>query len=153
MADLLEPGTRAPDFEGTNQDGLPIRLRDFRGHPVVVYFYPEDDTLGCTREACAFRDDTDSFRTHGAIVLGVSVQDAASHRAFRDKHRLTFDLVADPSKRITKAYNALGLFGLAKRVTYVVGPDGTILASYRRVDPKAHSQEALRVITEAVGKP
>jgi len=153
VADLLEPGTQAPDFEGTNQDGLTVRLRDFRGRAVVVYFYPEDDTLGCTREACAFRDDTDKFRADGAAVLGVSVQDASSHRAFRDKYHLTFDLVADPDKRITRAYNALGIFGVAKRVTYVVGPDGGILAAYRRVDPKAHSQEALRVITAARGKP
>ena len=146
MADLLERGTPAPDFEGTNQDGVPIRLRDFRGKPVVLFFYPEDDTAGCTREACAFRDDTADFRTAGAVVLGVSVQDEASHRAFREKYDLTFDLVADPDKRITQAYNALGFLGVAKRVTYVIGPDGIILSAYRTVDPKGHSQEALRIL-------
>jgi len=153
MGDLLQPGTRAPDFEGTNQDGVPIRLRDFQGKPVVLFFYPEDDTAGCTREACAFRDDTAAFRESGAVVLGVSVQGEASHRAFREKHHLTFDLVADPDKRITRAYNALGLFGVAKRVTYVIGPDGTIRSAYRTVDPKGHSQEALRILAEARGKP
>ncbi len=153
MGDLLQPGTRAPDFEGTNQDGVPIRLRDFQGKPVVLFFYPEDDTAGCTREACAFRDDTTAFREIGAVVLGVSVQGEASHRAFREKHHLTFDLVADPDKRITRAYNALGLFGVAKRVTYVIGPDGTIRSAYRTVDPKGHSQEALRILAEARGKP
>ena len=152
MADLLERGTRAPEFEGTNQDGVPIRLRDFRGKPVVLFFYPEDDTAGCTREACAFRDDMAAFRAIGAVVLGVSVQGEASHRAFREKYHLTFDLVADPDKRITQAYNALGFLGVAKRVTYVIGPDGTIVAAYRTVDPKSHSQEALAIIAKAGAK-
>ncbi|TLZ72123.1 MAG: peroxiredoxin, partial [Methanobacteriota archaeon] len=88
---MLEPGTQAPDFGGTNQDGLPIRLGDFRGKAVVLYFYPEDDTLGCTRESCAFRDDSDAFREKGAVVLGISVQGESSHRAFRDKYHLPFD--------------------------------------------------------------
>jgi len=148
MGDLLQPGTRAPDFEGTNQDGVPIHLRDFQGKPVVLFFYPEDDTAGCTREACAFRDDTAAFRAAGAVVLGISVQDETSHRAFRAKYGLTFDLVADPDKRITRAYNALGFLGVAKRVTYIIGPDGIVLSAYRTVDPKSHSQEALRILSE-----
>ena len=135
MSDLLEPGTQAPDFGGTNQDGLPIRLGDFRGKAVVLYFYPEDDTLGCTRESCAFRDDSDAFREKGAVVLGISVQGESSHRAFRDKYHLPFDLVADPDKRITRAYNALGPLGLAKRVTYIIGPDGKV----KNVFPKANT--------------
>src|SRR6266508_3078927 len=94
MADLLEPGTEAPDFQGVTQDGRSIRLRDFDGRTVVLYFYPEDDTPGCTRKACAFRDDLSAFKEAGAEVLGVSVQDATSHLAFREKYRLTFDLVA-----------------------------------------------------------
>src|SRR5216117_2072166 len=151
MSDLLQPGTRAPDFESTNQDGVPIRLRDFQGRPVVLYFYPEDDTPGCTREACAFRDDLGAFKEAGAEVLGVSVQDATSHRAFREKYRLTFDLVADPDRRIARTYKALGLFGVAKRVTYVIGPDRTILAAYRRVDPGSHSKEALRILSATKG--
>src|SRR5206468_8635792 len=105
---LLPPGTPRPDFGGTTQDGVPIHLRDFQGKPVVLFFYPEDDTAGCTREACAFRDDTVAFRAAGAVVLGISVQDETSHRAFREKYQLPFDLVADPDKRITRAYNALG---------------------------------------------
>ena len=147
MADLLEPGSVAPDFEGTNQDGARVRLRDLRGRPVVLYFYPQDDTLGCTREACAFRDDTEAFREAGAVVLGVSVQGESSHREFRDKYRLSFDLVADPDRQITAAFRAVAIHGLAKRVTYVIGPDGRILAAYRRLDPKSHSKEALRVLS------
>ncbi len=153
MSDLLEPGAPAPDFEGRTQDGTPVRLQDLRGRPVVLYFYPEDDTPGCTREACAFRDDFDAFRQKGAVILGVSVQDEGSHRTFREKYKLTFDLVADPEKRIAKAYHALGLFGVAKRVTYVIGPDGTILSAFWRVDPASHSKEALRVLSGTRGKP
>jgi len=152
MDDLLEPGTKAPDFQGTNQDGLPIRLSDFRGKSVVLFFYPEDDTLGCTREACAFRDDSEAFRASGAVVLAISVQDESSHRAFREKYHLPFDLVVDPGKRITAAYNALGRLGVAKRVTYIIGPDGTVEAAYRTLDPKTHSKEALRILTAAGGK-
>ena len=153
MPDLLAPGTRAPDFEAPDQDGRPVRLRDFRGRPVVLYFYPEDETPGCTREACAFRDNLVRFESLGAAVLGVSTQDEASHRAFRDKHGLTFPLLADADKAVCRAYGAIGLLGLAKRVTYVIAPDGTVLGAFRRLDPKSHSAEALRIlsnITEVV---
>src|SRR2546422_10769920 len=98
MGDLLQAGTRAPDFEGTNQDGVPIRLRDFQGKPVGLFFYPEDDTAGRTGEAGAFRDDTAAFRAAGAVVLGISVQDETSHRALREQYHLTLDLVSDPGQ-------------------------------------------------------
>ncbi len=151
MADSLRPGGLAPDFEARDQDGNPVALREFAGRPVVLYFYPEDGTPGCTREACAFRDDGEAFRAEGATVLGVSTQDETSHRAFRAKHNLNFPLLADPEKRITRAYGALGLLGLARRVTYVIGADGKILASFRKLDPKSHSQEALRVLRARKG--
>ena len=147
MADLLEPGTWAPDFEGRNQDGAPVRLRDLRGRSVVLYFYPHDDTAGCTREACAFRDDLHSFQDLGAVILGVSSQDEESHVAFRNRYGLPFDLIADPDRRIASAFRAVAFHGMAKRVTYVIGPDGRILAAYRRLDPKSHSQEALRILS------
>ena len=147
MADLLVPGTPAPDFEARDQDGHTFRLRDSRGRPVVLYFYPEDDTPGCTREACAFRDDLERFEATGAMVIGVSTQDESSHRAFRERHGLTFPLLADTDKAICRAYGALGFLGVAKRVTYVIGPDGTILAAFRRLDPRSHSEEALRILS------
>jgi peroxiredoxin Q/BCP len=147
MVDLLEPGSMAPDFEGRNQDGVPVRLRDLRGRSVVLYFYPRDDTVGCTREACAFRDDLQSFREAGAVILGVSSQDEESHVAFRDRYRLPFDLIADPERRIASAFRAVAFRGMAKRVTYVIGPDGRILAAFRRIDPKSHSKEALRILS------
>jgi len=151
MAGLLPSGAVAPDFESTDQDGRPVRLRDFAGRPVVLYFYPEDDTPGCTREACAFRDSLGDFAARGAVVLGVSTQDAASHRAFRDRYGLNFPLLADPEKKITRAYNTLGILGVAKRVTYVIGPDGRIIDAFRRLDPKRHSHEALRVLDALTG--
>lgn len=147
MAELLLPGTPAPDFEARNQDGDIVRLRDFAGRPVVLYFYPADDTPGCTREACAFRDDFRAFEEKGAVVLGVSTQDEASHRAFRAKHRLEFDLLVDTDRELSRAYHALGLLGTAKRMTYVIGPDGRIRASFKTLDPGRHSEEALGILT------
>ena len=148
MADILEPGSKAPDFSGVDQDGKPVRLSDFAGRPVVLYFYPADMTTGCTMEACAFRDEQDRFQEAGAVVLGVSVQDAASHREFRTKHSLNFPLIADPTKEICRAYSALGLLGEAKRVTYVIGADGTIVDAFKSINPKPHVARALAVVRE-----
>lgn len=151
MASLLAPGTLAPDFTATDQDGNRVRLADLRGRPVVLYFYPADDTPGCTREACAFRDRIEAFRSAGALVFGVSTQDEASHREFRDKYALNFPLLADPTKELCRRYNALGLLGVAKRVTYVIGPEGTIRAAFHKVDPKGHEDEALRAVAAIQG--
>jgi len=99
-------------------------------------------------EACAFRDEQDKFQALDAVVLGVSTQDAASHREFRAKHGLNFPLLADPDKRIVRAYNTLGFMGVAKRVTYVIGPDGVIVDSFKSLNPKPHVERALRVLSE-----
>lgn len=152
MADILSPGTKAPDFEGVDQDGHTIRLQDFAGRPLVLYFYPADLTMGCTMEACEFRDNLEKFEALGAAVLGVSVQDAARHREFRAKHNLNFPLLADPEKRIVRDYHALGLLGMAKRVTYVIGPDGTIADALLAMNPKPHVERALRVLAERGAK-
>ncbi len=148
MADILSPGAKAPDFSGVDQDGKPVRLADYAGRPVVLYFYPADDTTGCTMEACAFRDEQDKFQALGAAVLGVSVQDPESHTKFRAKYNLNFPLVADPTKEICRAYNALGLLGMAKRVTYVIGPDGMIVDAFKSMNPKPHVERALAVVRE-----
>src|SRR5438132_13957783 len=100
MSDLLEPGTQAPDFGGTNQDGLPVRLGDFRGKKVVLYFYPEDDTLGCTRVSCALRDASDAVRQSAAIDMGLRRQGESSHRAIRETYHLPLHLVPAPAKHI-----------------------------------------------------
>lgn len=148
MPDILPPGTKAPDFQGMDQDGKPVRLADYAGRPVVLYFYPADMTTGCTMEACAFRDEQAQFQELGAAVLGVSVQDVASHREFREKYRLNFPLVADPEKQICRAYHTLGLVGMAKRVTYVIGPDGTIVDAFKSINPKPHVARALQALRE-----
>lgn len=150
MADLLPMGTRAPDFRGVDQDGRPVSLGALEGQLVVLYFYPADMTTGCTMEACAFRDNGAAFRDAGAVILGVSVQDEASHRTFRAKHGLDFPLIADTSKEISRAYHALSFLGVSKRATYVIGPDGTILYAIASVNPNPHSREALRVVSEYV---
>ncbi len=148
VTDLLTPGSKAPDFSTIDQDGNPVRLKDFSGRPVILYFYPADMTTGCTMEACAFRDERDRFRALGAVVLGVSVQDAETHRAFRAKHQLNFPLLVDPERAICRDYGALGLLGVAKRVTYVIGPDGTVVDAFKSINPKPHVERALRVLRE-----
>ena len=147
---MLQPNTPAPDFEGVDQHEEPFRLSDLRGRWVVLYFYPKDETMGCTAEACAFRDDLSSLQEMGAEVVGVSVQDADSHRQFAEKHSLPFRLVADPEKRIAKAYEALGFLGLARRVTYLIDPGGVLTDAYRsEMSPTSHvdhARERLRAL-------
>lgn len=143
---LLPVGQQAPDFEATDQHGARLRLADLRGRWVVLYFYPVDDTPGCTAEACGFRDDAKAFEEAGAVVVGVSTQDEASHRAFAAKYGLPFALLADPEKRITKAFGAIGLFGLAKRVTYLLAPDGRVARAWDKVNPQRHSREVLEAV-------
>lgn len=145
---MLDAGLSAPDFEGVDQGGQPFRLADLRGRWVILYFYPKDETSGCTAEACAFRDQLEAFRGLGAEVVGVSVQDQESHARFAKRHSLPFRLVADPDKRITRLYDVLGFLGVAKRVTYLIDPQGVIRDAYRsEVSPRSHvdrAQEKLR---------
>lgn len=143
---LLPVGAEAPDFEAPDQHGRTVRLSDHRGTPVVLYFYPADDTPGCTAEACGFRDDARAWEEAGAVVMGVSTQGVASHRRFAEKHRLSFTLVADPSKEVCRAYGTLGLLGYAKRVTYLVGRDGRVARVWHSVSPSGHSREVLEAL-------
>lgn len=143
---LLRVGDEAPDFEAPDQRGQTVRLRDLRGRPVVLYFYPADDTPGCTAEACGFRDDTEAWQRAGAAVLGVSTQGVESHRRFAEKYRLGFTLVADPGKAVCRAYGALGLLGVAKRVTYLLDAEGRIARVWAHVNPRGHSQDVLGAV-------
>ena len=146
---MLDAGQIAPDFEGMDQDGQPFHLSSLRGRWAILYFYPKDETTGCTAEACTFRDNMDAFRELGAEVVGVSVQDRTSHETFAKHHGLNFRLIADPDKRITRAYEALGFLGVAKRVTYVIDPHGTVRDAYRsEIDPKGHVEHARRTLRE-----
>jgi peroxiredoxin Q/BCP len=106
MSDWIEEGETAPDFTVSADDGGQVRLSDFRGKPVVLYFYPKDDTPGCTKEACAFRDRTPELQAKGAVVLGISPDDVASHGKFRDKYSLNFPLLADLGHAVAERYGA-----------------------------------------------
>lgn len=146
---MLREGALAPDIEARDQRGETFRLSDLRGRWVVLYFYPKDETIGCTREACAFRDRLDAFEGLEAEVVGVSVQDVESHRRFAERHVLPFRLVADPGKGISRAYDALGLLGLSRRVTYLIDPEGNVRDAYRsEMNPTSHVEHARERLRE-----
>jgi thioredoxin-dependent peroxiredoxin len=152
---LLEVGDKAPAFKTTNQDGETVSLGDFKGKKLVLYFYPKDDTPGCTKEACSIRDGWSKFRKRGVAVLGVSVDDEKSHRKFIDKFSLPFPLLADTDKTIVKAYGVWGeksMYGRkymgTLRVTYLIDEKGKIAAVWPKVKPEGHAEEILA----AVGK-
>jgi peroxiredoxin Q/BCP len=146
---LLAVGTPAPDFAVTTHDGRRITLSEQRGRWVALYFYPKDDTPGCTKEACGFRDAAKPLEEAGVVVLGVSEQDAASHAAFAEKYHLPFPLLPDERGTLAAAYHVPVTVGFAKRVTYLVGKDGRIARVWPSVTPTGHAQEILA----AVGHP
>ena len=144
----LQEGQKAPAIQAQDQNGKTIKLSDYAGKStVVLYFYPKDDTPGCTKEACSLRDGHGALKTAGAVVLGVSIDDVKSHEAFASKYHLPFSLLADPDKAIIKAYGVkmFGL-GLAKRVTFVIDRQGVIRKIFRDVKPEGHDQEVLAAV-------
>ena len=152
---MLRPGSQrpegsaAPDFALLDQNGQTHRLSDFSGRWLVLYFYPRDDTPGCTREACRFRDDIGVLGNLGAAVVGVSVDSAGSHADFARKYRLPFPLLSDPDGRTAKAYDSLmnlGLVRFARRRTFIIAPDGRIAARFDKVDPARHAEEVARTL-------
>ncbi len=140
-------GENAPAFKLQDQGGKWHSLSDYRGQWVALYFYPKDDTPGCTTQACSFRDNVFAFRKEGAVILGVSVDDVASHAEFAQKHGLPFTLLADPDKAVTRRYGVLkaymGVMELARRDTFVIDPQGRIARHYGSVDPEGHSELVL----------
>jgi thioredoxin-dependent peroxiredoxin len=143
----VTPGTAAPAFRLPDQNGKLVSLADYRGKWLVLYFYPKDNTPGCTTEACDFRDNIMAFRELGAVVLGISVDDIGSHRRFAAEHHLPFTILADSDKQVSREYGVLhrplGLMELARRETFIVDPRGIIVKHYRDVDPGAHSKQVL----------
>lgn len=142
----LEPGDPAPVFELRDQHGEVHRLGDCRGDWVVLYFYPKNDTPGCTAEACAFRDDIMKLKSLNVRLLGVSLDDAESHARFAKKYGLPFPLLADTEGETARAYGSLfGIWPLrfAKRHTFVIDPEGRIAKVYRKVKPKGHSDRII----------
>jgi thioredoxin-dependent peroxiredoxin len=140
---LLPPGALAPDLSAPDQDGRAHRLRDDRGHAVVVYFYPKDATPGCTREACAFRDAWDRLHQAGIVVLGVSTDDQASHARFATAHRLPFRLLADTDRVWVTAFGVPLRLGMAARVSFLLDGEGRVAKVYPDVDPGVHADQIL----------
>lgn len=153
----IEEGRAAPLFTLDDQDGNKVALKDLRGRHVIVYFYPRDETPGCTKEACGFRDLWGEIEATGATVLGVSPDTSESHRAFIDNHRLPFTLLADPSKKVMTKYGAWGekvLYGRKTvgviRSTVWVGPNGKVVRHWRRVAKAAdHAAKVLQALQDA----
>lgn len=141
---MLKEGDAAPDVEMTLQDGRKVKLSSLKGQLVTVYFYPKDETTGCTIEAQNFRDRFDDLKKAGITVIGVSTQDAASHKAFIEKEKLPFDLAVDEDKALAKAFGVpLRGPGLHARQTFLIGKDGKIKKVWRDVTPKDHADEVL----------
>jgi len=148
-AELLKEGQVAPPFSTQMVQGdqlTPISLSDLHGRTVILYFYPKDDTPGCTKEACSFRDGFARFQAAGLVVLGCSIDSSDSHKAFIKKYNIPFPLLLDPNKTIATEYgaaNGIPILGLDRRITYVINGDGIIAKVYPKVDPSIHSGEIL----------
>jgi peroxiredoxin Q/BCP len=150
---------RAPTFSLQDQDGTVHTLAQYAGKWVVVYFYPKDDTPGCTKEACGFRDLGKEFEEKGIVILGISKDTVASHKKFADKYHLTFPLLSDPDHRVIEAFGSWGpkkfmgreFLGI-KRNTYVIDPTGEIVKTYEGVNPLTHAKEILDAIGGAMNR-
>lgn len=155
---LLAVGAKAPEFTTTDQHGTKRSLSDFKGKKVILYFYPKDNTPGCTKEACAFRDQFEAFRHLNVEILGVSVDSEKSHQSFAQKYNLPFTLLADTDKHLVEAYGAWGeksLYGKkylgTNRVTYLIDEAGSIAAVFPKVKPDQHAAEILAVLQSGKG--
>jgi len=143
----LKEGDEAPDFTLQSDEGKTVKLSDFKGvSSVVLYFYPKDQTRGCTKEACNFRDNITEFKEQNAEVLGVSVDDVESHKSFKEKENLNFTLLADPEKEVTKKYGVLNTIGVASRVTFVIDKNGKVKKIYEKVDVNENYKEILELL-------
>ena len=143
MADLPQQGESLPDMELTTESGEHIGTGELTGQKTVLYFYPKDDTPGCTKEACAFRDHMEDYGEAGIQVYGVSLDSPESHREFREKYDLNFPLLTDEGGRAAETLGVLGDRGMARRVTFLLAPDGTISKTYPEVTPQTHAEEIL----------
>jgi peroxiredoxin Q/BCP len=152
---VVEEGKPAPDFALTSDEGTTVRLSELRGKPVVVYFYPKDDTPGCTAQACGIRDNYDAFGERGAVVLGISPDDESSHVKFKQKYGLPFTLLADPDHKVADAYGVWGersMYGKKymgiERSTFVIDSEGNVSRVMRRVKPDTHAQQVLDALAQ-----
>ncbi len=155
MADWIEAGSKAPDFTLTADDGAKVKLSALRGKPVVVYFYPKDDTPGCTKEACAFRDQKAVLTKLGAAVFGVSPDDVESHVKFRDKFKLNFPLLADLDHKVADKYGAWrekNMYGKTsmgiQRSTFLIDAEGKVAQVWKKVNVDGHDEEVIAALKE-----
>ena len=153
MSDWLEEGAKAPAFTLTADDGSKVKLADLKGSPIVLYFYPADDTPGCTKEACAFRDRSQELKKLGAKVFGVSPDDVTSHVKFKSKFKLNFPLLADPDHQVAEKFGAWrekNMYGKKKmgvvRSTFLIGPDGVIQKVWRSVKVDGHDAAVIEAL-------
>ncbi len=153
MGKALKVGDKAPAFKAKDENGKPVSLTDFKGKKLVLYFYPKDDTPGCTVEACAFRDDIAEYRKAGAEVVGVSFDSPASHTKFRTKYKLPFTLISDEQKKVAEAYGVYvekNMYGKKtmgiRRSTFVIDEEGKVAAIFPKVKPQGHSEEVLAAL-------
>ncbi|MFO0819515.1 MAG: thioredoxin-dependent thiol peroxidase [Pirellulales bacterium] len=158
MADWVEEGAKAPAFTLASDSGSKVKLADLKGKPVVLYFYPKDDTPGCTKEACAFRDRKAELAKLGATVLGVSADDVASHVKFRDKYELNFPLLADTDHKIAEAYGAWrekNMYGKKsmgiQRSTFLIDAEGKIAKVWKRVQVDGHDEQVIEALKALKG--
>ncbi|MEX0785958.1 MAG: thioredoxin-dependent thiol peroxidase [Dehalococcoidia bacterium] len=150
MATRLTEGQPAPDITTQTDTGETVSLQDFAGKRVVLYFYPKDDTPGCTIEACSFRDNMGDVQNEDAVILGISLDDVGSHQQFRDKYELTFPLLADTDHKVAEAYGVYGkkefrgheYMGI-DRATFIIGTDGTLEKVWPQVNPQGHAEEVI----------
>ncbi|MBN1401817.1 MAG: thioredoxin-dependent thiol peroxidase [Anaerolineae bacterium] len=150
---MVEENEFAPDFTLLSDDGEEVTLSDFRGKKVVLYFYPKDDTPGCTKEACSFRDDYSLFLTKGAVVIGVSPDEQRSHQRFRAKYGLPFYLLSDPDHQVAEEYGAWGekksygrIYEGILRSTFVIDAEGRVIKVFRKVKPEGHAQQVIEFL-------
>ena len=152
----LKPGDTAPDFHATTTDGKPVSLGDYRGKKLGMYFYPKDDTPGCTKQACSLRDHNAEIKAKGAAVLGVSTQDEESHQKFTKKYNLNFPLLADTDGAVGRAYGTLGggglvsklksAAGMADRVTFIIDENGRVAHVIAKPNVASHAEEVLALL-------
>ncbi|HVL49661.1 MAG TPA: peroxiredoxin [Candidatus Thermoplasmatota archaeon] len=155
MAAKPAVGEKAPDFTLPDQDGVPRTLSDHRGRWVLLFFYPRDQTPGCQRQVCAFRDVMQRFEWVDVVVYGVSADDVASHKAFAEAERLPYKLLADPSREVIERYGAMSripLLNVAQRVTFVIDPEGVVRHVHESaLDPAGHAEAAWRAVAAGRG--
>ena len=142
----VKEGDKFPDFKLESDDGKEVSLYDLQGKKTILYFYPKDDTPGCTKEACSFRDNINSFKSLNIPVFGVSVDDIDSHKKFKEKYVIPFTLLSDPKKELVTKLGIKSITGSALRVTFILDENGKIIKIYPKVSPDRHAEEILNLV-------